>query len=329
MQKEKIARRWRCGKFHVQNQNPVKLPFSLTLCGVGDILRGMMENARNSRSRCWQLARELWQLPRRGAVMGILNVTPDSFSDGGLHASLPAALAHARALVEQGADIIDVGGESTRPGSAGVAVEEELRRTRPVVEALRAEFPSLRISIDTRHAEVARAALLAGADVVNDITGLADPAMRRVCAELPCGVVLMHMQGTPETMQQAPHYDNVVAEVRAFFEQRVALVVAEGIALNRICLDPGIGFGKTVAHNLELIRHLEQLRVQNLPMLMALSRKRFLGTLLGDESLGKKSPLPTVTMSLLAADCGAELHRVHDVAPLCHALALRSALSDS
>ena len=292
----------------------------------GGYTAGMKENAAKPYPRHWQLARECWKLPARGAVMGILNVTPDSFSDGGLHDSLPAALAHARELVEQGTDIIDVGGESTRPGSAEVAVEEELRRTRPVIEALRAEFPALRISIDTRHAEVARAALLAGADVVNDITGLASPAMRRVCAELPCGVVLMHMQGTPATMQQAPQYDDVVAEVRSFFELRVEQAVAEGIALSRICLDPGIGFGKTTEHNLALIRHLEELRVRDLPMLMALSRKRFLGEMLGNSRLAKVSALPTVTMSLLAADRGADLHRVHDVAPLCHALALRHAL---
>ncbi len=278
--------------------------------------------------RSWQLARELWQCPRRGAIMGILNVTPDSFSDGGLHDSLPAAIVHARELVAQGADIIDVGGESTRPGSAEVAVEEELRRTQPVIAALRAEFPELRLSIDTRHAEVARAALLAGADVVNDITGLADAEMRRVCAELPCGVVIMHMQGTPETMQKAPHYDDVVAEVRDFFTARVALAVASGIAPERICLDPGIGFGKTREHNLALIRNLESLRVQNLPMLMALSRKRFLGEILGDGTLPRENPLPTVVMSLQAAARGADMHRVHDVAPLRHALTLNAALEE-
>jgi dihydropteroate synthase len=260
--------------------------------------------------------------------MGILNVTPDSFSDGGLHDSLPAAIAHARELVEQGADIIDVGGESTRPGSAEVAVEEELRRTHPVIAALRAEFPKLRLSIDTRHAEVARAALQAGADVVNDITGLADAEMRCVCAEMPCGVVIMHMQGTPETMQKAPRYDDVVAEVRDFFAARVALAVASGIAPERICLDPGIGFGKTRAHNLALIRNLESLRVQNLPMLMALSRKRFLGEILGEGALPRENPLPTVVMSLLAAARGADMHRVHDVAPLRHALMLNAALEE-
>lgn len=277
-------------------------------------------------ARTWQLARECWQLPPGGAVMGILNVTPDSFSDGGQHADTRSALEHARRMLGEGVDIIDIGGESTRPGSQEVTPDEEARRVLPVIEALRAEFPSARLSIDTRHAGVARAALLAGADVVNDITGLASPEMRRVCAELPCGVVLMHMQGEPGTMQQNPQYGDVVAEVRAFFEERVAAAAAAGISPQRICLDPGIGFGKTVEHNVCLIRHLESLRVNDLPLLMALSRKRFMGELLGDAGLPKVSALPTVTMSLLAADRGADLHRVHDVAALKQALLLRSAL---
>ncbi|MBR6577093.1 MAG: dihydropteroate synthase [Akkermansia sp.] len=283
-------------------------------------------NPAPTEPRRWQLARECWQLPHAGAVMGILNVTPDSFSDGGRYTQVEAAVEHARHMLAAGADMIDIGGESTRPGAAEVAVQEELRRVVPVVQALRAVFPSARLSIDTRHAAVAREALLAGADVVNDITGLADPAMRQVCAELPCGVIIMHMQGTPGTMQDAPHYDDVVAEVRAFFELRVAEAVAAGIALERICLDPGIGFGKTVEHNVSLIRELESLRIHNLPMLMALSRKRFMGVLLGDAELPRTSALPTVVMSLLAADRGADMHRVHDVAELCQALRLRHAV---
>lgn len=277
-------------------------------------------------ARTWQLARECWQLPPGGAVMGILNVTPDSFSDGGLHADVESALAHARQMLAEGADMIDVGGESTRPGSAEVPVQEEMRRVLPVIEALRAEFPAARLSIDTRHAEVARAALQAGVDVVNDITGLASPEMRKVCAELPCGVVLMHMQGEPRTMQQKPEYSDVVAEVRAFFENQLSQAAADGIEMQRLCLDPGIGFGKTVEHNLCLIRELDSLRVMNRPLLMALSRKRFMGTLLQDSDLPKISPLPTVVMSLLAADRGADLHRVHDVAELRQALTLRAAL---
>lgn len=261
--------------------------------------------------------------------MGILNVTPDSFSDGGAHCGVAAAVEHALGMLQAGADIIDIGGESTRPGALEVSVAEELQRVIPVIQALRQRCPDARISIDTRHAQVAREALLAGADIINDITGLADAAMRAVCAEMPCGIVLMHMQGEPRTMQLEPHYDDVVAEVRAFFESRLAEAEASGIERARICLDPGIGFGKTVAHNLALIRHLECLRVGNLPVLMALSRKRFMGTLLADAQVAKCSPLPTVTMSLLAADRGADLHRVHDVAALKQALILRQALLDA
>ena len=215
--------------------------------------------------------------------MGILNVTPDSFSDGGRYTGVESAVAHARDMVQAGADMIDIGGESTRPGAVAVDEAEELRRVLPVIEALRA-------------------------------------------AEFPCGVVLMHMQGTPQTMQIAPHYEDVVAEVRAFFEERLALAQADGIAPERICLDPGIGFGKTVEHNLALIHELESLRVQNLPLLMALSRKRFLGTLWGDAEAARQSPLPTVVMSLLAAQYGADMHRVHDVADVRRSLALRAAV---
>ena len=279
-----------------------------------------------SEARRWQLARSCWVFPRGGAVMGILNVTPDSFSDGGLHAGVDAAVEHARRMLAAEADVIDIGGESTRPGAVEVAVDEELRRVVPVVEALRAEFPAALLSVDTRHAEVARAALLAGADILNDITGLEDPAMRQVCRDLPCGIVLMHMQGEPGTMQQNPVYADVVAEVRAFFESRLALVVAEGIDPQRICLDPGIGFGKTVEHNLALIRELESLRVQNLPLLMALSRKRFMGAVLENSAVVREQVWPTLAMSLLAAERGADMHRVHDVAELRGALRLRSVL---
>ena len=277
-------------------------------------------------ARTWQIARECWQLPQAGAVMGILNVTPDSFSDGGRYADVESAMEHARHLLDCGADIIDIGGESTRPGAEAVPPEVELHRVLPVIETIRREYPAVRLSIDTRHAEVARAALLAGVDVVNDISGLADAAMRRVCAELPCGVVLMHMQGTPETMQCNPQYMDVVAEVRAFFEFRVEQAVADGIASGRICLDPGIGFGKTTEHNIRLIRELETLRVYDRPVLMALSRKRFLGAILGDAEIAKTSALPTVAMSILAAERGADMHRVHDVADLKQALSLRVAL---
>lgn len=260
--------------------------------------------------------------------MGILNVTPDSFSDGGKFTGTDAALLHAMTMLDEGADIIDVGGESTRPGSAEVSTDEELRRVIPVITALRAARPSARISIDTRHPEVAAAALNAGADIVNDITGLTNPAMRALCAESPCGIILMHMQGTPATMQQNPQYVDVVAEVRNFFTLQVQQAAAEGISPERICLDPGIGFGKTTEHNLALIRHLAELRVQELPLMMALSRKRFIGELLGDSQQAKKEALPTVVMSLLAAANGADVHRVHDVSALHQALSLHQALQD-
>ena len=277
--------------------------------------------------RLWHLRNEIWQLPPQGGIMGILNVTPDSFSDGGQHSTTAAALEHAERMLHEGAHIIDIGGESTRPGSAPVAEDEEMRRVLPVITALRERHPAARISIDTRHATVAAAALQAGADIVNDISGLADPRMRALCAEQPCGIILMHMQGTPATMQQAPHYQDVIAEVRDFFARRVTQAERDGIDPQRICLDPGIGFGKTTEHNLALIRHLSELRVRDLPLMMALSRKRFIGEILHNPELAKTSPLPTVALSLLAADRGADLHRVHDIAPLHHALALRHSLT--
>lgn len=277
----------------------------------------------------WQLRNQLWHIPATGGIMGILNVTPDSFSDGGQHTTITAAIEHARRMLQDGAHIIDIGGESTRPGAAPVDAAEEERRTVPVIAALRQEFPHALLSIDTRTPSVAAAALAAGADIINDITGLASAEMRTLCAAHPCGIILMHMQGTPQTMQIAPTYTDVVAEVRAFFEQRLAMAQAAGITPERICLDPGIGFGKTTEHNLALIRHLSALRVANRPLLMALSRKRFLGDILKNPELAKNSPLPTVTMSLLAAQNGANLHRVHDVAPLHQALTLLHSLKNS
>ncbi len=262
----------------------------------------------------WKLRRGTLKLPPGGVVMGILNVTPDSFSDGGQHCDPQAALAHARQMLAQGAAIIDVGGESTRPGAEAVDVAEELRRTRPVVQLLHEQLPDAVISIDTRHVKVAQAALEAGADIVNDICGLGDPAMRELCARSGCGVVLMHMQGEPSTMQSNPTYVDVVAEVRDFLRHRVELACRAGVNLRCICLDPGIGFGKTTQHNMQLIDHLETLRYRDLPILMGLSRKRFLSALLPGDAQA------TVKMSLRAAERGAQVHRVHEVAPLCVAL---------
>lgn len=256
--------------------------------------------------------------------MGILNVTPDSFSDGGSYMSPAEAVRHAGLMLEEGADIIDVGGESTRPGAAPVSTKEETARVVPVVEAIRAQFGPVRISIDTRHASVARSALEAGADIVNDVEGLRSEGMAEVCAEFGCGVIVMHMQGEPGTMQQAPFYTDVVAEVRAFFEERLESLVAAGIDPACLCWDPGIGFGKTVEHNLSLIAHLESLRVAGLPLMMALSRKRFLAAVLEDVAAGREAGA-TVAMSLYARRCGADLHRLHEVRPLKRALALWNA----
>ncbi len=262
--------------------------------------------------------------------MGILNTTPDSFSDGGCFLSLESALCQAAKLVEEGADIIDIGGESTRPGATPTSLEEEHARTIPVMEALRTRYPQLRLSIDTRHPSIAEAALAAGADIVNDVSGLCDPKMRQICAKSGCGIILMHMRGEPKTMQQSPHYQDVVAELRSFFKQRIGKAVEAGITLSQICIDPGIGFGKSLEHNIAILRKLGQIRptgdeYQGIPIMMALSRKRFMGEILQDPEAGRGT-IPTLTMSLLSAERGAELHRVHEVAPLKMALRLREGI---
>ena len=257
--------------------------------------------------------------------MGILNVTPDSFSDGGRHAGPTAALDHARRMIAEGAEIIDIGGESTRPGAAEVSADEEIARTRPVVAALRAEWDGL-LSIDTMKAAVAAAALEAGADLVNDVSGLiADPAMAGVCAAGGCGVVVMHMQGDPRTMQLSPRYDDVVAEVRGFFEERLAALVAAGIDPEAICFDPGIGFGKSVEHNLALLRALPELAVGGRPLLLGVSRKSFIGKVLGSLDLADRA-WPTVAITARAREAGVMIHRVHDVKPNVEALKMVEAI---
>ena len=215
--------------------------------------------------------------------MGIVNVTPDSFSDGGMFEDAEAAVKHGLRLLEEGADVLDVGGESTRPGSDPVGAEEEERRVLPVLEGLRREAPEAVLSVDTRKAAVAEGALAAGADVVNDISAGADPAMWRVAAAAGAGMVLMHMQGEPETMQADPRYDDVVAEVRAFLAARLETAVAAGIGRDRLCVDPGIGFGKNLEHNLDLLRAIGSFRELGVPVLVGVSRKRFVGELSGAE----------------------------------------------
>ncbi len=274
--------------------------------------------------------------------MGILNLTPDSFSDGGEHNTKKAAMAHAKKLIEEGAHIIDIGGESTRPGATPVSPKEEQRRVLPVIRALRKKYPTLHISIDTRHPATARAALKAGADIINDVTGLTDPDMMSLCAEEPCGIVLMHIKGSPFDNTEIPVYLDICAEVKRFFEAQVAAAEAAGIELSRICLDPGIGFRKSSSDSRALIYNLESTRVRNLPLLMGLSRKRFLKDVtpyipdtLNLASLGIRvaepeayseydpAPCPTIGMSMLAADNGADVHRIHDVAPHREALHIR------
>ncbi len=253
-------------------------------------------------------------------LMGIVNVTPDSFSDGGRYLDAEAAIAHGRQLVEEGANILDIGGESTRPGAEAVDATAEIERTLPVVTALAAPDGSgVPISIDTSKSEVARAALAAGATIVNDVTALrADPDLAAVCAEAGCEVVLMHMLGGPRTMQEDPRYGDVVDEVKAFLAERVEAAVAAGIAEERIWVDPGIGFGKTVEHNLELTRRLGELRDLGRPVVFGSSRKSHLGAIAGREVSERLGA--TIASNVLALRAGADVLRVHDVAALAEAV---------
>ncbi|MDC0261691.1 dihydropteroate synthase [Planctomycetaceae bacterium] len=244
-------------------------------------------------------------------LMGIVNVTPDSFSDGGHFLESQLAIDHALGLEADGAQFLDIGGESTRPGADPVSVNDELKRVIPVIEGLR-EQTSCLISIDTTKSEVAREALSAGADIVNDISGLTfDPKMLDVCAESDCGVIAMHIKGTPQTMQDDPSYENVVEEVTNFLAERLSVLTSAGIAEERIMLDPGIGFGKTAAHNLELMQDLAVIRALGRPLLIGHSRKRFLQQILGREV--EERVAGTVGVSIALRMLGADLLRVHDV----------------
>jgi dihydropteroate synthase len=259
-------------------------------------------------------------------VIGVLNMTPDSFSDGGAHVDPGAAAASARAMVADGASLVDIGGESTRPGSSGVTVDEELRRVVPVLEQL-AGVP---VSIDTAKAEVARRALGLGAELVNDITALrGDPALAGVVAESGAYLCLMHMRGEPRTMQDAAVYDDVVADVLAFLEERLAFAVSAGIAEERICLDPGIGFGKTPAQNLVLVRQLDRLAQLGRPLLVGLSRKSTLGKVLGDPEARVGTDDASVGAAVAAFDRGASIFRVHAVRPHVEALGVASAVEQA
>jgi dihydropteroate synthase len=254
-------------------------------------------------------------------IMGVVNVTPDSFSDGGRYLDAHAAIGHGEQLAAEGAAILDVGGESTRPGADPVTEEEELRRVVPVVEGLAGVA---RVSIDTSKARVAAAALDAGADYVNDVTAFrGDPELAGLVADRGVDCCLMHMLGTPRTMQQDPRYDDVVSEVKAFLEQRLAYAVGEGVAEERVMLDPGIGFGKTVEHNLELIRRLDEIVALGRPVVFGVSRKSFLGKLTGRD-VGERA-VATAAANVLALERGASIFRVHDVPETVDALTVAAA----
>jgi dihydropteroate synthase len=256
-------------------------------------------------------------------VMGVVNVTPDSFSDGGLFLDSERAVEHGRELVAEGADLLDIGGESTRPGSAAVSTEEELARVGPVLEGLSGVGVS--ISIDTSKRAVAEVALEGGAGIVNDVTALrSDPELADLCAERDCGVVLMHMLGTPRTMQESPTYDDVVEDVQAFLAERIEFALGRGIAEERIWIDPGIGFGKTLEHNLALLHRLGELRALGRPICIGTSRKSFIGKITGRE-VGERLG-GTVASNVLALSNGAEILRVHDVRAVREALVVAEAI---
>jgi dihydropteroate synthase len=272
----------------------------------------------------WKIAGEVFDLSTTGWIMGVLNVTPDSFSDGKRFFQTPQALAQARKMMAAGADIIDIGGESTRPGAEPVDAVEEKRRVIPVIKELAGEAL---ISIDTSKADVAAAALDAGAKIVNDVTGgRGDEAMWPLLAERGAGFIIMHMQGTPRTMQRAPSYRDVVAEVADFFRQQYACALKFGVDPMTLAFDPGIGFGKTLAHNLSLLKNLPRLHVHGRPLVIGVSRKSFLGKISGHNGSIHHRLLPTVAFTSLLRMNGADVLRVHDVEENVEALRVADAL---
>lgn len=275
----------------------------------------------------WRCGSHELDLSEKGIIAGILNVTPDSFSDGGRYAMQEAALGRAMEMIEEGATLIDIGGESTRPGAEAVALDEEKRRVLPVIEALANRWNGP-ISVDTSKAEVAREALSLGASVVNDVSGLRDGEMVRVCAASDCGVVVMHMRGTPKTMQVDPGYEDPVREVTDFFAERLQTLSAAGISPERLCWDPGIGFGKRLEDNAALIRGGRQLSVGDRPIMMGISRKSFIGKLLGETELAARD-WPTVGLTAWTRGLGARVHRVHQVKENLDALRMAEALLSS
>jgi dihydropteroate synthase len=271
-----------------------------------------------SRATHWQLSERTIVFTRRPLVMGIVNVTPDSFSDGGHFFSREAAVAHALQLVADGADLLDIGGESTRPYADAVSVNDEISRVLPVIDELMG-IVKIPISIDTSKAAVARPAMAAGAEIINDVTGLTgDPEMIGVALETDAAVCAMHMQGTPQTMQDNPQYSDVVSEVRDYLQARRDTLEAAGIARDRICLDPGIGFGKTHEHNITLMRHCHELHALGCPLLVGHSRKGFLAKLIGDKGADRTNANVAAALSLAVQ--GVQIVRVHDVRAVREAL---------
>jgi len=274
----------------------------------------------------WKTSKRTFDLNARGVIFGILNVTPDSFSDGGDHASMDAAIAHGLQMAKEGAEVIDVGGESTRPGAVTLSAAEEMRRVIPVIEQLSMQT-SAALSIDTSKAIVARAAIAAGAEIINDITALrGDAAMMDVAAEAGAGVVLMHMQGTPCTMQEAPHYDHAVHEVATFLRDRAEAALAAGVASEHIAVDPGIGFGKTPEHNWQLIAGLGELAQLPYPVMLGASRKSFLASAISNAGREERD-FATAGLTAFGRTLGVRLFRVHAVrANLCALRAVETAL---
>jgi len=277
------------------------------------------------RERTWKISDRVFDVARHGLIMGALNVTPDSFSDGGEFLAADKATQRGLQMAAEGAHIIDVGGESTHPGSEPVTADEELRRVIPVIENLCRKL-DVPISIDTSKADVARAAIQAGASIVNDVTGgQGDDEMLPLVAETRSALILMHMQGTPRTMQIQPRYGNVVAEISEFFRQQYALAIGLNIDPMAIAFDPGVGFGKTLEHNLELLAQLERLRAYDRPLVVGVSRKSFLGKLIGSPEISDRL-VPSLALSALLRARGADVFRVHDVKENVYALRVSEAV---
>src|SRR5437667_833664 len=273
----------------------------------------------------WKIAGHVVDLSHHGMIMGVLNVTPDSFSDGAKFLAAEKAIEHGLKMAADGADIVDVGGESTRPGAEPIAADEELCRVIPVIEKLRTKI-DVPISIDTSKTEVALAAIEAGASIVNDVTGgRGDEGMLPLIAETKSALIIMHMQGTPRTMQKQPRYDDVVSEVAFFFRQQYACAIECGVDPMAIAFDPGIGFGKTLDHNLELLTQLEQLRAHDRPLVVGVSRKSFLGKLINSPEIGDRVA-PAVALTSLLRERGADVFRVHDVKENVSALRVTEAI---